>query len=234
MSKRRLVIAAVLAGSSQSEAARRYGVSQGWISRLLARYRVEGDAVFEPASRRPKRSPNAIPADTLELILGLRAELAGKGLDAGPETIAWHLQHRYRRTVSRSTVHRHLVRAGLVRPEPKKKPKSAGIRFQAALPNECWQSDFTHYRLTGPDGRPGSDTEILTWLDDCSRYALDITAHHRVTGPIVLATAAPSPSTEPPAPPSPTTGWSTPPGSPAAAAAPPPATASKANCDASA
>ena len=28
--------------------------------------------------------------------------------------------------------------------------------------------------------------EILTWLDDCTRFALQITAHHRVTGSIVL------------------------------------------------
>ena len=28
----------------------------------------------------------------------------------------------------------------------------------------------------------------MTWLDDHSRYALQISAHHRVTGPIVLAT----------------------------------------------
>ena len=72
-------------------------------------------------------------------------------------------------------------------PEPKKRPKSAYVRFQAAMPNECWQSDFTHYRLTRPDGRPGADSEILSWLDDCSRYALHVTAHVRVTGPIVLA-----------------------------------------------
>jgi hypothetical protein len=56
------------------------------------------------------------------------------------------------------------------------------------MPNECWQSDFTHYRLRRPDGRPGADCEILTWLDDCSRLALSVTAHVRVTGPIVLAT----------------------------------------------
>jgi hypothetical protein len=30
--------------------------------------------------------------------------------------------------------------------------------------------------------------EILSWLDDHSRYALSVTAHVRVTGPIVLAT----------------------------------------------
>jgi transposase-like protein len=53
MSKRRLVITAVLAGQSQSEVARSYGVSQGWVSRLMARYRAEGEAAFEPASRAP-------------------------------------------------------------------------------------------------------------------------------------------------------------------------------------
>ena len=58
MSKRRLVITAVLDGESQSEVARTYGVSQGWISRLLARYRLEGEAAFEPRSRRPKTFPD--------------------------------------------------------------------------------------------------------------------------------------------------------------------------------
>nr|WP_254052289.1 hypothetical protein [Aeromicrobium sp. A1-2] len=32
-----------------------------------------------------------------------------------------------------------------------------------------------------------TDTEILTWLDDCTRMAIRVTAHHRVTTPIVLA-----------------------------------------------
>ena len=54
------------------------------------------------------------------------------------------------------------------------------------MPNETWQSDFTHYRLTRPDGRPGADVEIISWLDDCTRYALHVTAHPRVTTPIVL------------------------------------------------
>ena len=49
------------------------------------------------------------------------------------------------------------------------------------MPNECWQSDFTHYPLAG-----GTDTEILTWLDDHSRYALSVTAHAPVTGAAVL------------------------------------------------
>jgi transposase len=183
MSKARLVITAVTAeGLSQGEAARRYGVSQGWVSKLMARYRDEGDAAFEPRSRRPRTSPNATAAGTVELILALRKDLAGQGLDAGPQTICWHLEHRHGLTVSPATVSRHLTRQGLVTPDPAKRPKSSYLRFAADLPNECWQSDFTHYPLAG-----GTDTEILTWLDDHSRYALSLTAHHRVTGPAVLS-----------------------------------------------
>jgi transposase InsO family protein len=59
------------------------------------------------------------------------------------------------------------------------------VRFQAALPNQTWQADFTHYRLT--DATDATDAEILTWLDDHSRYALHVSAHAPVTGPVVLA-----------------------------------------------
>jgi transposase InsO family protein len=183
MSKRRLVITAVLAGQSQSEVARTYGVSQGWISRLMARYRLEGEASFEPLSRAPASSPGATPPQTVELVLRLRKQLTEAGLDAGADTIGWHLAHHHATTLSRATINRILVRAGAVIPEPSKRPKSSYIRFEADQPNETWQSDFTHYRLLD-----GTDCEILTWLDDCSRYALSVTAHARVTGPIVLAT----------------------------------------------
>ena len=186
MSTRRLVITAVLAGTSQSEAARTYGVSQGWISRLMARYQAEGEAAFEARSRAPKTTPAATPPQTVELVLQLRKHLSESGLDAGADTIGWHLQHRHKVTLSRATINRILVRAGRVTPEPSKRPKSSYIRFEAEQPNETWQSDFTHYRLTRPDGRPGADTEILTWLDDHSRYALHISAHPHITGPVVL------------------------------------------------
>ena len=189
MSKTRLVITAVVVQNRPvAQVAAEYGVSRSWLYELLARYRKEGDAVFEPRSRRPKTTPNATSTDVVELIVELREKLATTGLDSGPDTIGWHLEHHHGIKIARATVSRHLTKAGLVVPDPKKRPKSSHIRFQAELPNECWQSDFTHYRLSHPDGRPGADTEILSWLDDCSRFALRITAHHRVTGPIVLAT----------------------------------------------
>ena len=113
----------------------------------------------------------------------MTGSLTGAGLDAGPETIAWHLARHHGLTVSTATIARYLAKAGLVVPQPRKRPRSSYVRFQADLPNQTWQADFTHYRLA-----TGTDVEILTWLDDCSRYALSVTAHQRVTGPIVLAT----------------------------------------------
>ena len=188
MSKARLVITAVVVqGLGVRETARTYNVSPGWVSRLLARYRVEGEAAFEPRSRRPHSQPTAIPMVTAELITRLRLELTRQGLDAGADTIAWHLDQQHQLTVSPATIWRTLQRAGLITPEPKKKPKAAYIRFAAEQPNEMWQTDFTHYRLTRPDGTPGADAEILCFVDDHSRYALSVTCHRRVTGPAVVA-----------------------------------------------
>ena len=154
----------------------------------MARYREEGEAAFEPRSRRPLSSPTATDAATVEMVLRLRKQLAAAGLDAGADTIGWHLTHHHRVTVSRATVNRILTRAGAVVSDPSKRPKSSYLRFEAAMPNECWQSDFTHYPLANPDGGLGADTEIITWLDDHARYALHVSAHTRVTGPIVVAT----------------------------------------------
>ncbi len=116
-------------------------------------------------------------------MLRLRKQLAEAGLDAGADTIGWHLAHHHGTRLGRTTINRILERAGVVIPDPSKRPKSSYLRFEAELPNEMWQSDFTHYPLAD-----GTGTEILTWLDDCSRYALSVTAHVRVTGPVVLVT----------------------------------------------
>jgi transposase InsO family protein len=49
-------------------------------------------------------------------------------------------------------------------PQPQKRPKSSWRRFQAELPNECWQAGTTHWALAD-----GSDVEILNVIDDHSR-----------------------------------------------------------------
>lgn len=184
MSKNRLIITAViLEGRPQAQVARDYGVSKSWVSKLIARYRAEGDTAFQPRSRRPHTSPTTTHPDTIRRIIELRHTLANNGHDAGCGTIAWHLEHHHNIRISTSTIHRYLRAAKLVDDQPKKKPRSSYIRFQAEQPNETWQADFTHHRLAC-----GTDIEILTWLDDHSRFALSVTAHKPVTGHIVVTT----------------------------------------------
>ena len=100
-------------------------VSQSWISKLVARYHRECETAFEPRSRRPHATPGRLPEDTVALIVALRAELAGKGLDHGPQTVAWHLAHHHNITIAVSTIHRHLAAAGLITPTPQKTRRAA-------------------------------------------------------------------------------------------------------------
>ena len=105
MSLARLVITAVvLEGRSQAEVARSYGLSRSWVSRLVKRYELEGMAAFEPRSRRPKTLANALDSSVVDLICEIRRDLSGQGLDAGPATIRWHLEHHHRLVVAESTI----------------------------------------------------------------------------------------------------------------------------------
>jgi len=172
MSMARVVITAVvLEGRSKSGAARDYGVSRRWVQTLVARYLADGEAAYEPRSRRPHRSPSRIGADVEDAIVALRKQRTEAGHDAGAETIAWHLREQAGSAPSVATIWRVLSRRGFVTPQPHKRPRSSWQRFQAELPNECWQADTTHWQLL--DGR---DVEILNIIDDHSRLLVGATA----------------------------------------------------------
>jgi transposase InsO family protein len=184
MSKHRVVVLKIIAKQlTVTEAAERYGLSRRHLHRLLARYRDEGLDAVEPRSRRPKSNGAATPPTVRDRITALRQSLKADGMDAGPVTIAWHLEQEGHRPPSTSTIRRILHAAGLITPEPRKRPRSSFTRFEAAQPNEMWQSDFTHWRLAD-----GTDVEILNWLDDHSRFLLSCTAHARVTVDDVVTT----------------------------------------------
>jgi transposase InsO family protein len=184
MSKHRVVVLKIIAKQlTVSEAAEQYGLSRRQLYRLLGRYRDGGLEAVDAQSRRPNTNPRSTPAAVVERIVELRLELIARGLDAGPVTIRWHLEREGLQIPSPATIHRILTRAGLVAPEPRKRPRSSYIRFEAAQPNETWQSDFTHWRL-----HDGTDVEILNWLDDHSRLLLSCTAHTPVTGDDVVTT----------------------------------------------
>jgi transposase InsO family protein len=184
MSRARVAVLQVVSNQlSVTAAAAEYGISRRHLHRLLARYRDGGLDALEPRSRRPKTTPIATPEPVRARVIELRRQLTADGLDAGPVTIAWHLEQEGLRAPAPATISRILKHAGLVTPQPRKRPRSSYTRFEMAQPNEMWQSDFIHWSLAD-----GSDMEILNWLDDHSRYLLSCTAHQPVTGDDVVAT----------------------------------------------
>jgi transposase InsO family protein len=183
MSRARVAVLQVVSKqASVTAAAAEYGISRRHLHRLLARYRQGGLEALEPRSRRPKTMPIATPEDVRERVIELRARLTADGLDAGPVTIAWHLEREGLKPPAPATISRILQQAGLIAPQPRKRPRSSYTRFEMAQPNEMWQSDFIHWRLAD-----GTDVEILNWLDDHSRYLLSCTVHRPVTGEDVVA-----------------------------------------------
>ncbi|MGH2528651.1 MAG: IS481 family transposase [Actinomycetota bacterium] len=183
MSLGRLVVAAVkVEGRSKAEVARDYRISRQWVHELIRRFDAEGEAGLEPRSRRPHRSPRGTPPELEDEIVELRKALAEQGLDAGAHTIAFHLTERHGGAPAPSTIWRVLTRRGFVTPQPRKRPRSSFIRFEADQPNERWQADITHWALA--DGR---GVEILNIIDDHSRLAVASDARLTTKGGDIVA-----------------------------------------------
>jgi transposase InsO family protein len=164
---RYLVEAHLKEGRSVASLARDHGLHRSWIYKLLARYEREGEAGLAPRSRRPRTSPTAVSHELEERIVEIRKELFDAGHDYGSETIRVHLEREDLTPPSVSSIWRVLKRRGFITPQPQKRPKSSYQRFEASLPNECWQSDMTHWVLEGDQG-----VEIVNFIDDHSRLCL--------------------------------------------------------------
>ena len=162
-----VVDAVVVEGRSLREVADSFGVSKSWVHKMVQRFRSEGAEAFEPRSRAHLRNPKQLPLETEERVVRLRKELVDLGADAGAQTIAVHLSQRYGSSPSVSAIYRALKRRGFITPEPRKRPKVSYVRFEADLPNECWQGDMTHWALVD-----GTEVEILNFIDDFSRLVV--------------------------------------------------------------
>jgi transposase InsO family protein len=179
---RYVVDAVVLEGRSYREVARAHGVSKSYVGKLVGRFRSGGYAAIEPRSKAARRIPHRTPESLEEDIVALRKVLSELGVDAGAATIHYHLSKRRRNVPSVSTIWRVLRRRGFVTPQPHKRPRSSWIRFEAALPNECWQSDVTHWCLAD-----GTELEICNFLDDHSRMVVASAVMATATAAKVLA-----------------------------------------------
>ncbi len=179
---RYLVEAHLREGCPVSELAAAHNVHRSWIYKLLARYQAEGETGLLPRSRRPRTSPTKISDLYEDEIVAIRKQLADAGFDAGAQTIHFHLAQRHASVPSVSSIWRVLRSRGFVTPQPHKRPRSSYVRFEAELPNQCWQSDITHVSLVD-----GSEVEIINFLDDHSRLCVASVAREIFTSVEVVS-----------------------------------------------
>ena len=176
------VDAVVLEGRSLRSVASALGVSKSWVATQTQRFHQGGYAALVKGSTAPHRRPGQTSPELEDEIVALRKQLSEEGFDAGPLTIGYHLHRRHGTAPGRSTIHRVLVRRGLVDAQPQKRPRSSWIRFESSLPNETWQADMTHWTLAG-----GAEVEILDFVDDYSRVVVAAVALSVTTAPDVVA-----------------------------------------------
>jgi transposase InsO family protein len=156
---------------------------KGWcaannVSRSTAyrhKKRIEELGRWEPLSTRPKSRPDhQTPPEVEAEILQLRRELQEQpGQDCGADNVRYYLQQiaelddwaaRGWRVPSRATIHKIMKRQGLVRPQPRKRPKSSYRRFAYAQPRDCYQIDATEIILAHRH-----KAVVFEVLDDCTR-----------------------------------------------------------------
>lgn len=176
-------LAAVLARHSQGErlnvraTCAELGISRPTFYKYVERFEAEGiDGLLE-RSRRPLSSPGQTAAAVEDVIVRWRKELADQGWDDGAASIFHRMRRAGQNPPSARTIHRVLVRRGLVTPQPAKRPRSSYQRFEYPRTNDCWQIDATECELAD-----GSTAVVFHLIDDCSRKSLRSIAATAETG----------------------------------------------------
>ena len=168
----RFVVEALAGSKPVSQLCAEFGISRPTGYLWLERYRARGIAGIAERSRRPLHSPEKT-SDALEEQVAVLRQCYP---DWGARKIAVLLR-RQGILLPSSTIHRILLRRGLVREVDRHRP--AVHRFQREQPNELWQMDFK-----GPKNWPKACT-ALSVIDDHSRYLVALGATARPEGRLV-------------------------------------------------
>jgi transposase InsO family protein len=175
-------VMAVMDGARISEVAAEIGVSRQSVSSWLARYRQAGLAGLADRSRRPRSSPSQASPELEALVCELRRD--------HPRWGAQRILHELMRSSappepmpSRATVHRILVRHGLVIERARRKKRSDYVRWQRPAAMQLWQIDIVYGpRLVDTVTGELREARIVTGVDDHSRFCVLARVAERATG----------------------------------------------------
>ena len=148
----------------------------------LARYRAGGLAGLADRPSRPRSSPNQASARVEARVCELRR--------AHPRWGALRIVHELMRgpappepLPSRATVHRILVRHGLVITRPRRRKPSDYVRWQRPAAMQLWQLDIVYGpRLVDTVTGELREARIVTGVDDHSRFCVLARVVERATG----------------------------------------------------
>src|SRR5215210_4513859 len=142
----------VLDGATVIDVARRNGVARQTVHGWLRAYATGGMAALADRSSRPQGCPHQMPAVVEARIVELRRA----NPQWGPRTIL----HRLARDgveplPGRSSVHRALLRHGLIDPTPRRRRRGDYKRWERSRTMELWQMDTGARSPVGEAGRRG-------------------------------------------------------------------------------
>jgi transposase InsO family protein len=175
-------VLAVLDGAGVSEVAAEIGVSRQSVHAWVRRYRDAGLAGLVDRSHRPRTCPGQASSEVEALVCELRR--------SHPRWGALRIVHELmrgptpsERLPSRATVHRILVRHGLVIARSRRRKRSEYVRWQRPAAMQLWQLDIVFGpRLVDVATGELREARIVTGVDDHSRYCVLARVVERATG----------------------------------------------------
>lgn len=175
LEQRYRAVLAVQAGEPATVVAAHVGVSRQTVQNWLGRYREQGLAGLADRSRRPHVCPGQTGSEAEAMICELRRE--------HPRWGARRIAHELARigmaaAPSRITVHRVLVRHGLVVPRSRRRKRDSYRRWERETPMALWQIDI----VGGVFLTDGTECKVVTGVDDHSRFCVMATVVPRATG----------------------------------------------------
>ena len=183
-------VRAVLAGADVTQVAAEIGVHRSTLHRWVGRYLTGQLAGLVDRSHKPVSCPHQSPV-AVEVAV---AEMRRAHPRWGSRRIRLELLRRPVPEVvvpAERTIDRILIRQGLLRTRPRKKPKSAYQRFERPGPMQLWGIDIVG-GIELVDTRTGEvrEAKLVTGVDDHSRFCVIAAVVERATGRAVCMALA--------------------------------------------
>lgn len=160
----RIVLAVVEDRLPVAEVAAHNGISRQTLHNWLRRYHAGGLAGLVDQRTKPASCPHQMPAEVEVRLLELRREHP----KWGPTRLRYELgQLGVDPVPGRTSIHRALVRNGLIEPLPQRRRRTEYRRWERTRPMELWQMDVVGFRLSD-----GTLMSMLSGVDDHSRFCV--------------------------------------------------------------